>query len=555
MRRGLVALVAGGRHREEVSLAALDKRLQPVISTPNLLVFAGEDLAVVHSQPGAVVIGDMFDPLAETGAPWGSFLRIAEERGGCASIVRAPLTGLPFYWTRLEGGVLGFSHLELASDLLSIQPDIDFLRLSMAYRNLRTARTGLAGVSELLAGTRLRSDGDWVDVDPVWSPWTFAAREAETDPARAPAALAQRAVAAVDQWTASRGELLLELSGGLDSSIIAACLAQTGRRYRAVTVATASADGDERRFARDVAAHTGGELAEVWHEDDAVDLTRAPAKLTPRPAAANILRGFDQAIARVWDRDRSAAYLSGIGGDNVFNYSNSIAPALDAGRRFGIGRHLLRVIGDIARVTNTTVGHVGRAYLRRRMRGPRTTWPLELDFSAPASLPDAPPPHPWLTDAGACPPGKRQHVEALIRISDFLDRPERWYGRDAVAPLLSQPLVELCLSVPSWKWVEGGRDRAAARKAFAPYLPPSVAGRRTKGRLQTMAGQMFARERAKLGPLLLEGRLAAMHLLDRPAIETYLSQSSVDEDFRHFRLMEIADLELWLQAAERAGGR
>src|SRR3546814_10234900 len=82
-------------------------------------------------------------------------------------------------------------------------------------------------------------------------------------------------------------------------------------------------------------------------------------------------------------------------------------------------------------------------------------------------LPDEPLPHPWDEVVDDLPVGKIRHVQSIQRILDFLDRPGRWYGRDVVAPLLSQPVVELCLSIPGWQWVAGGSDRAVARQAFA----------------------------------------------------------------------------------------
>ena len=214
---------------------------------------------------------------------------------------------------------------------------------------------------------------------------------------------------------------------------------------------------------------------------------------------------------------------------------------------------LARTIGDIARVTGTHWWHVAR-HVWGRGRRPRIAclWPRDDDFAAAAALPEEPFAHPWDMGRASALPGARQHVEALLRISDFLDRPERWHDRDIVTPLLSQPLVELCLAMPSRLWVEGGRDRALARRAFAADLPPSVATRRTKGRLQTMCASAFRRDRNLLRPLLLEGRLAAADLLDRRAIEEHLARPGVDEDFAYFRLMEIADLELWVRSIEAA---
>jgi asparagine synthase (glutamine-hydrolysing) len=167
-------------------------------------------------------------------------------------------------------------------------------------------------------------------------------------------------------------------------------------------------------------------------------------------------------------------------------------------------------------------------------------------------VPDRPFAHPWDEGAQGASQAKRNHVEAIRRILDFLDRPERWHDRDMVAPLLSQPVVEFCLGVPSWCWVAGGRDRAVARAAFAARLPPEIAWRRGKGRIESLCVAAYLHQRPALRELLLGGRLAARGLLDRAAIEAYFERDNLDGNFDYFRLLEIADVERWVRSVEPA---
>lgn len=551
MRRGILGWVGAAEAVPNLASAARSHDLVAMEALPSLSLFVGQETGAARTK-GEVLIGDSFGPVGTTAARWGNFLAFASGLRGLVTVERAPLTGVPLYWAPMPGGTLLFSHLELAAAAgLALAPDWDFVAHSLAYRNRRSARSGIAGVLELLPGTRLRcADGEHY-IDATWSPWTFATGTGEPESAGAAAHLKDLVVACIGEWARSRDPILLELSGGLDSSVIAAGLTAAGKNFKAVTVATPSADGDERRFARDVAVRSGASLAEALHEEADIDLGALPRALTPRPAAQNILTGFDRAIARTAAGD--ASLWSGIGGDNVFHYSNSVAPALDVWQRHGIGSQLARTIGDIARVTGTNWWHVARIVWRRGRR-PRAAfrWQRDDDFAAVEALPLQPFEHPWDAGLTAAGQGARQHVEALLRISDFLDRPERWHDRDTVTPLLSQPIVEYCLAMPSRLWIEGGRDRALARRAFAVDLPVSVATRRTKGRLQTMCASAFQRDREKLRPLLLDGRLAAKGLLDRAAIEAHLARPGVDEDFAYFRLMEIADLELWVRSIEAA---
>lgn len=520
-------------------------------SAPAGLLYLGPELSV-ETTPGSIVVGDAFPDPRERVRLWGNYLRIVFLGQAAARIERAPITGVPLYWARWRGGVLCFSHLELVDGLeIERAIDWDFVRHSLAYRNFRTERTGIEGVSELLPGMALTLDGAAAATRAFWLPWTYAGSNRDTDLRRAAETVEQCILMCVDRWASQRGDIFVELSGGLDSSIVAASLAACGYDFTGVTVATATPDGDERRYARDVARTCGIRLIECPVDEAAIGLVAPPARLTPRPAAASILAGFDRAIAEAVEARGRSQIWSGIGGDNVFAFSHSVSPAVDAMRVMGPKAPLWRILGEIATIAGTTRWHAAKHLLRRLgSRTIRSPWPRDDIFARRAALPAEPFVHPWHEGAREFPPGKRQHVEALVRILDFLDRPDRWHDRRVVAPLLSQPLVETCLAIPSWLWIAGGRDRAVARAAFTRHLPPAVVNRRTKGRLESMCAAAFQRERARLAPFLLDGRLAGEGLLDRQAIEQYFARDGVDPEFAYFRLLEIADLERWLRSVE-----
>lgn len=556
MKRGILAAFGGHDHLGLDRAAAREGLIAHI--TPHGQFYVGEDLPVKIYADSAVV-GDAFAYPGEPARFWGDYLRFCFAGRRALRVERAPITGMPLYWRRWRGGILLFSHLELAADLgPDLSLDWDFVRHSLAYRNFRTERTGIVGIAELLPGTALDFDGVHASTTAFWLPWTYAAGDDDAELAEAAATVARCTRMCVDRWAESSGQRWLELSGGLDSSIIAASLAASGHDFKAATAVTATPDGDERRYARDVARECGIHLVEALIDETAIDLLSEPRRLTARPAAAAILSGFDRAIAAVIGENGGSAVWSGIGGDNIFGYSHSVSPAIDAWRAKGRRARLWALLGNIAAVAGTTRWHATKAFGRRlRAQAPRPLWPRDDIFADRSALPAIPFSHPWHEAADGFPPGKRQHVEALVRIADFMDRPDRWHDRKVVMPLLSQPLVETCLAVPAWLWVAGGRDRAVARAAFADHLPRAVLHRRTKGRLEAMCAAAFVRERPRLQTFLLDGRIAAEGLLDRPAVEHYFSKQGVDAAFAYFRLLEIADLERWVRsvisAVPRAG--
>ncbi len=551
MQRAILALIGAEEWRGPVQMAADRYALAPrETGRPSLMLFSGARLPVARAEPHCHILGDRFGSGSQA---WGNFIEIAAPPVGDVVVRRASLTGMPLYWREVEGGVLFFSHLELVEKIgVDFSVDTGFLRYLLAFGNFRAPRTGLIGVQELYPGTRLRFGTGPPIMSSAWSPWPHArARFAGEDAA---AQLETRIMESVSAWAAGRSSIVVELSGGLDSSIVAAALAKGGHDFDAATIATRSPDGDERHFARAVAERCGASLAEFIHGDAPPDLVAGPAFLSPRPATYGVLAGIDAALGAAAASDRDASIFSGIGGDNVFAINRSIVPVLDAFRSLGPGRRSFAALRDCARLCNATIWKAGRVLWREQRRKPSGDWPRDDGYCVRASLPDAPLAHPWDGETDDLPVGKIRHVQSIQRIGDFLDRPGRWYGRDVVAPLLSQPVVELCLSIATWEWVTGGRDRAVARAAFAPHLPDKVVWRRNKGRLETMCAEAFLAQRSALARILLEGRLAREGLVDRPRVEAYLARDRIENDYDYFRLLELADIELWVESVDALGG-
>lgn len=551
MRRGVLAFFGEIGQAGEIIGAAERHRLGPVAAGPGYSLFAGEALPRQAIPGGETLLGDIHSRSGATvRSPhegWGNYLAF-----GCRSsertIDRAPLTGMPLYWANHGAGVVCASHLECLADILpTLAIDWSFVAHALLFMNWRTDRTGIAGLSELLPGTGLVFDGVTARIRTNWSPWDHVALDRDVaDHVRALERAILRSVAAS---SASRAEIVVELSGGLDSSIVAVSLKAAGANFSAITFATPGADGDERHFARAVAARCDIELAEIQHGDEEIDLIAPPDRLLPRPGAYSVLGGIDRAFAAVLaGRDR--AIFGGIGGDSVFGLDGSVAPILDACATYGFSHRAFGTLRDVARAGDATLWQALRLSARARRAGRRLGGRRDATFLAEESLAQRQFPHPWDDGEATASQARINHVQAIRYILDFLDRPSRWHDADVVAPLLSQPVVEECLSIPSWSWFAGGRDRAIVRAAFAARLPTEVVWRRGKGRLESMCAAAYLQQRPLLRDLLLGGRLAEQGLLDVAAIEAYLARDLAEGDFDYFRLIEIGDIERWVRSVE-----
>ena len=120
-----------------------------------------------------------------------------------------------------------------------------------------------------------------------------------------------------------------------------------------------------------------------------------------------------------------------------------------------------------------------------------------------------------------------------------------------IHPLMAQPLVEWALRTPVPVLVPNGRERGLARDAFADRLPASVATRRGKGDYAAYFNQQAARNLPFLRDYLLDGRLAAQGVIDRPDLEGRLDEDVLRWQGGASEILALVSLEAWVRRWER----
>jgi asparagine synthase (glutamine-hydrolysing) len=477
---------------------------------------------------------------------WGSYIALTGGRGAHGAILlRDPSAQLPLYRWALDGCDLYFNDFQLACDVSGFPPTYDWEAVAhrLRFPGLRIAETGLSGISEILPGSRVNLDTG--AVDQLWRPWDYAERAfGSADPAM----LAATIDACTSAWARSSGRIDVELSGGLDSSIVAASVAAAHSDWRCVTYATDAAAGDERSYARSVAQRIGVQLEECVVTAADLDPLALP-KLRVRPGGYGVLGAIDQKLATFAHEGKADAIFSGGGGDNVFCKVRTAGPVVDALLEAG-PRKAWRTALDLAVLCETSPWDALRHTRRQWARRSSWSWPATdtlLDCAAQVPCRG----HPWLDGSTKALPGKRAHIAGLVGVLPFLDGYDRAREFPMIFPLLSQPVVEACLSVPSWRWIEGGRDRAYARDAFAARLPDAVIRRRSKGGLRSIMVSAFERSRSALVELLCGGRLADRGLIDRRATLAMLQAPILADSSDYVRIFELCDVELWVRSIDR----
>jgi asparagine synthase (glutamine-hydrolysing) len=107
-------------------------------------------------------------------------------------------------------------------------------------------------------------------------------------------------------------------------------------------------------------------------------------------------------------------------------------------------------------------------------------------------------------------------------------------------------VVEACLGIPSWHWINGGKDRAVARAAFEAHLPAILIQRAGKGGPGQFVQSIYSINRDAIIARLRDGFLAQSGVLDIPYLEkphdpTWRGQADAQ------KLMELLMAENWCQ--------
>jgi asparagine synthase (glutamine-hydrolysing) len=481
---------------------------------------------------------------------WGSYVALCVD-GGAITLGRDASGAMPCYAIPIASGWAFASDVELFLKAGLLKPLIawDEIPRYLAAKDLPSRITAICDVEEILPGTLMTLKDGTRQVSGFWSPWDYVGDHYRFDRTEIASRLRRTVDHNVASWASTTPNPLLTLSGGLDSSIVASALATSGRHFNCLTISTGTGLGDERLYARAMAHYAGADLIEADYDICDIDLSRSTARHFPKPFGHIHELALHATTMRAAASTGATAVYTGSGGDNVFYKTSSLRPLLDILKAKGPGLQAMKTFSSIAEVTGMPRWHVFIAALRsaRTLIAPYQ-WRLNLDL-LPADwqrhMVAHTPSHEWLRPQGRSWPGKVGHIAFLLRIQSHLEGYLRALHMPIIHPLMSQPIIELMLSVPSWRMVEGGRDRATARDAYANALPSLVLDRRVKGSPSSFVIDLLTVKQKEIRERLLDGELVARKYIDATALEAVLSQHPTKVR-NYVRIMALLDMEAWI---------
>jgi asparagine synthase (glutamine-hydrolysing) len=497
-----------------------------------------------HDETARIVAGGLAELIDRF---WGPYIAVLHDPRRCEThVLRAPLGELPCLIVPVGGAFAIASDVDALGTFGLYDPLVDWCELAreLARKDRVSSATCLWGMRELRGGAVELFTQSGTRTVQLWTPSRAFAQPRIDD--------AQQAVATVSAATrmciASRASRLeravVLLSGGVDSSILAAGLVEAGVEVEALTLVTRDAQGDERTYARAVCERLGIALHERQREVDEIDVMWSSAAGLPRPAGRIMWQETKRHSRDLAEDTRAGAIFGGGGGDQVFCSLHSSNPVADALKAFGPGRTAWRIAHTMSEITQVSVATILRDGVQRAWLGncrgapTRDTALLCREFDGPEADPPADP-------SGKLLPGQEAHARLILAGQSYVETLDPRSLPPVIAPLLSQPLVEACLRIPSWLWFADGLNRHVARQAFAQDLPADVLRRRSKGTPDSFTAEIFETWKPYIRELLADGELARQGIIDRTAVLEVLDDPRPPRDNRFRRVLQFAEAEAW----------
>ena len=537
-------------------------------------IFASAETPMLQLSKGGIVVGDLYSRKGESIRDtnqlaclpsdvavrhhilenyWGDYILVLPKADdpSAVSVMRSPSPACDVQCVYSLRNGKGFvtSDISLANRLgfYHKHVDFDYVAHRLVYPDLKTSRTGHAGISELLPGCTMHLHNGNVRVNQDWSPWSFVGAEMHYADLREAALAIRSAIELVVRTWADRDEsTLLELSGGLDSSIVGACLKHAQTKVTCSTLTAPVPGADERDYAKIIATMLDTELSatELGYDDATFDFP-VPQELVT-PVIGPLQYVIDKAMEATAERNDANSYFSGAGGDTVFCYLSNAAPAADAFRGAGLSMGFQAVF-DLSMFHQCTYWTAGRLTLRKLMRSHDQPYAVDNSLLSSSGVLPEPELHPWLSSPLNALPGNRQRIFELSATQFFRDSCPRGLTRPLRMPLLSQPVIEACLRAPSWMWFSGGQNRAIARHAFSDVLPPKTLARKSKGTFTAYLGALYRRNAKKMLDFLLDGELQSHDLLDADALRQFAEGELPRHRNSFMRIFQLCTLENWIR--------
>ena len=495
-----------------------------------------------------------------TDAFWGSYIAVLP-RAESELMVGRDCSNLQLcYTTWCDDVFIAFSNMDTLPFLDAICKDINwnYLAINAKYDVIPLIETGLKHVQQMPAGAyaKINLRTKQIEIVRSWKPETFTSDLIE-DFETAKRMLYENVLSTVNVQSKNFNNISLNLSGGLDSSILLACLRKTrpAASIHAMHLHSLDNDVSEEHYARAMADAYDVELGveEAKANVDSNSIFSAPP---PWPIPSGMGDNGDEET-RKYEKYLEARNIDGIfqgqGGDQIFFKRPQLAPLFDYRRKHLFDLQYYKILLNTARLTGASIWKLQKIMPPKENglstdQGPANVF-LSSDISNGLTPVNVYEEHPWFQTNEPFSFGKFNQLSKFTMFNFYaqilIASP---FKAPTLPPLICQPLMEAALRIPTHFLLAGGRNRGLAREAFKRELVPMVYNRELKGFVTKYVSNTVIRNLKPMREFLLDGCLAKANFLDRGVLEANLNEDRIKVDKIGVFILETVKYEKWVRS-------
>ncbi len=492
---------------------------------------------------------------------WGRYVgALYDKKNKQCTLIRDPQGLFSLFYIIKPDSVIFASEINILYDLLEEKPSIDLTYFAeyVVGENYASALTPFNEIRELLPGTGLTIHHN--GTNSIKTLWDLSACKGSyiTHEKDFEEELLATLKSSTKAWVGESSGVCLELSGGLDSSAVMILLREVLSESKTIIgvnyIDSKTPSSNEIEHAKNVADTCNASLHYIDWQDASL-LDPLPDSWRPdKPSTFLLFHQTSQQLSDLAAQYNCSEIMNGQGGDHVFLAPQPVECLADywLDKGFTGITHPLNELSSANRMpwwelVSPMVKNILHYYGVRKKK-PRTkiesteTPFFDSNFNYTYKK------HAFYLEKNLKNfyPAKISHVESLFHAVSFADRNQRIFGQTITHPLLSQPIIELALKIPTYQSFNNGFDRIFFRKAVSSIKNPQSLWRTVKGETTSSMAKSFAHHASIVHDILLNGRLSKEGFINKEWLNEQMAKIRHGNIENLWPITRLLTAQLWL---------
>ena len=438
---------------------------------------------------------------------------------------------------------------------LEIKPaiDLNYFGQHLVHTNHALASTPFEGVKELLPGMGLSMNlSGQCSHDLLWDVSKFQGSFI-TDENSFEEELLATLKSCTKAWVGDASGVCVELSGGTDSSglmLLLHDILPTNKKLMAVNyIDTKTQSSNEIEYAQEIADACNAPLYFLdWQNTSLLD--KLPSDFFPnRPTTLLLFSNLRKQLYELARQNNCSEMMNGQGGDHIFLAPPPKHALADYWLERGISgiTNPLNALSGVYRMPWLPLIHdnakaVTNYYRKLRTVKTEATPFLDKNFARELKQEDL-----YLNNIlRKMHPGKAGQIESLCHAVSYSERNQSMPNICNTHPLLSQPIIELGLRIPTYQSFYDGYDRIFFRRAVSRLKKTKSLWRRIKGQTTGSMVKQCAFHTQNISDIILNGKIVSSGMVNKQWLEEQLVKMQHGQVENLWPILHILTGQLWL---------